>query len=93
MPRVIARVLAEKYNFEYIPIFQELSNGLVVYSSDVFSDKRVPESIPTKYSSHLCNNSWGKGKDEKLRNALRGILRKTGLLKFVRELRGLPNID
>ena len=93
MPRVIARVLAKNYNFQYVPVYQELTNGLIIYSSDVFSDKRVPQESPIKYSSHMCNNSWGKGKDEKFKNALRCILRKSGLLKIIRDLRGLPNID
>jgi len=93
MPRVIARVLKKNYGFEYLPVYQKLTNGFVVFPSEVFSDKRVPGDNPIKFTSHLGANSWGKGKDEKFKNYVRGILDRLGVLKYTRRLRGLTALE
>lgn len=93
MPRVIARVLHVNHGFEYLPVYQKLKNGFVIFPSEVFSDKRVPGDNPIKYTSHMCNNSWGKGENERIKNYVRAILVKIGLLGYIRRFRGLTVLD
>lgn len=87
MPRVIARVLYEKYNFQYYPVFQRLSNGMEVYPAEVFSSK-VADGTPIKYSTHLGANSWGFGGNSS-RNKIRELLERLHLLGLTRKLRGI----
>ena len=87
MPRVIARVLHEKYNFQYYPVFQRLSNGMEVYPAEVFSSKAA-DGTPIKYSTHLGANSWGFGGNSS-RNKIRELLERLHLLGLTRKLRGI----
>lgn len=87
MPRVIARVLHEKYNFQYYPIFQLLSNGMEVYPPEVFSSKAA-SGTPIKYSTHLGANSWGFGENSS-RSKVRKKLEKLHLLGLIRRIRGI----
>ena len=87
MPRLIARVLHEKYGFIYFPVFQRLSNGVEIYPAEVFSSKDA-DGTPIKYTSHLGANSWQISSS---RNKIRSILEKMHLLTFVRKLRGIEH--
>lgn len=84
MPRVIARVLHEKYGFQYCPTFQRLTNGMEVYPAEVFSSRNA-DGCPIKYSTHLGANSWGF----KANNRIRDILERLHLLHFARQVRGI----
>lgn len=87
MPRVIARVLHEKYGFQYYPVFQRLSNGMEVYPAEVFSSK-IADGSPIKYSTHLGANSWGFG-ESKTHNLIKAILGKLHLLELTQKVRGI----
>ena len=86
MPKVIARILHKKYGFEYIPKYQCLKNDYHIYPPEVFSDKSTNNSL-IKYSSHLGANSWGYNKND----IIRKILKKLGLLKITRKIRGIQH--
>ena len=72
MPRVIARILHNKYGFEYFPVFQSLENGMHIYPAEVFSSKRA-KGTTINYSAHLGANSWNN-KQSNLKIFLRSIL-------------------
>lgn len=54
----MADVLQKKYGFEVSDIFQELSEGIVVYPSSVFSDRLAPDSSTDAYTFHWGEMSW-----------------------------------
>lgn len=87
MPRVIARILHQKYGFEYYPRFQKLDNDFYIYPSEVFSCK-LNVDLPIKFATHLGANSWGNDL-HKYRDKFRILLKKTHLLKLTRQIRGL----
>lgn len=86
MPRVIARVLHQKYDFQYMPVYQRLSNGLEIYPAEVFSSHGA-EGTPIKYSTHLGANSWKMPKG--YRDLIRDFLEQIHLLNLTRKLRGI----
>ena len=90
MPRVIARILHNKYGFEYFPIFQELKNGMNIYPAEVFSSIRAKGTI-INYSAHLGANSWNY-QQSKLKLLLRITLEKCGLINITRKIRGIEKI-
>lgn len=67
MPKLIAG-MSRKYGFQYIPSYQVLDEDVHIYPSDVFSFNEEVLTNPlayleagsnqTKYSNHLCANSW-----------------------------------
>lgn len=89
MPRVIARVLHEKYNFEYHPRYQMLANGFLILPTEVLSARYVDENNPIKYTTHLGANSWGYKSTETL---LKKIVRYVGLMNVIRRIRGIKHI-
>ena len=57
-PQIYARI-AENYGFRYKDIDQELTDGLMVYRSEIFAGNRR-EATPASYAIHYCENSWNK---------------------------------
>lgn len=90
MPRVIARILHNKYGFEYFPVFQCLENGMQIYPAEVFSSIRAKGTI-INYSAHLGANSWNY-QPNKWKSLLRAILDRYGLINFTRMIRGIKKI-
>ena len=90
MPRVIARILHNKYGFEYFPVFQSLENGMHIYPAEVFSSKRAKGTI-INYSTHLGANSWNY-QQSKLKLLLRITLEKCELINIARKIRGIEKI-
>ena len=90
MPRVIARILNQKYGFHYLPIYQNLKNGFHIYPAEVFSANFV-ENNPIKYSSHLAANSWGYQKNT-WKEKVRTFLDKYHLLNLTRRIRGIEKL-
>ena len=90
MPRVLARILNQKYGFHYLPVAQILKNDFHIYPTEVFSANFI-EDNPIKYSTHLGANSWGYKKNT-WKNIIKNILIKYNLLNFTRKLRGIEKL-
>lgn len=70
MPRVMTRVLKEKYGYRPIPNYQVLKEDIHIYSSDTFSSlfdlKTAGKNVrfedlgenPLRYAVHMCLHSW-----------------------------------
>ena len=63
-PQIYARV-AEKYGFRYVDRDQQLSDGIMIYRSEVFAGNRH-EVTPASYAIHYCAHSWHPSVGEKL---------------------------
>lgn len=89
MPRVIARILHNKYGFEYYPRYQMLENGFLILPTEVLSAKYVDHNCPIKYTSHLGANSWGYKTNMSL---LKRCIEKIGIAELIRKIRGIKHI-
>lgn len=63
-PQIYARV-AERYGFRYVDRDQQLSDGIMIYRSEVFAGNRH-EVTPASYAIHYCAHSWHPSVGEKL---------------------------
>lgn len=55
-PQIYARI-AEKYGFKYKDVDQYLSDGMVIYRSEIFAGN-AREVTKYSYAIHYCENSW-----------------------------------
>lgn len=92
MPKVIARILYEKYGFQYFPVFQILKNGFAIYPDEVFSRKMVVET-PIRYAEHLGANSWGYENIGYSKKLLKKILQKLQLMSIINKIRGIERLN
>lgn len=67
-PQIYARV-AEDYGFKYVDKDQQLSDGVMIYRSEIFAGNRH-EVTPASFAIHYCAHSWHPSPLEKLRNFL-----------------------
>lgn len=88
MPRVIARILKEKYGFKYFPVFQQLENGFMIFPPEVFSSNSSCIT-PIKYSSHLGANSWGYISKGYCLQIIKKFLVDIHLMSLVNKIRGI----
>lgn len=56
LPRIMTLIAVERFGYRFDPVYQELSEGIILYPPDVFS-RPGPDSL-IKYASHLCMHSW-----------------------------------
>lgn len=57
-PQIYARI-AEGYGLKYKDIDQKLTDGIMVYRSEIFAGNRR-EVTPASYAIHYCENSWNE---------------------------------